>query len=100
MQLVRFLIGGFEYCMERNPCLQPTENGVHLIWRCLHDLPNNQIKTTAKYTTYTVTSQNTILKHKAIFTHISLFYKLHHPLPHDPISNTTWSILIVHYCLL
>ena len=23
MQLVRFLIGGFEYCMERNPCLQP-----------------------------------------------------------------------------
>ena len=21
MQLVRFLIGGFEYCMERNPCL-------------------------------------------------------------------------------
>ena len=23
MQLTRFLIGGFEYCMERNPCLQP-----------------------------------------------------------------------------
>ena len=22
MPLVRFLIGGFEYCMERNPCLQ------------------------------------------------------------------------------
>ena len=23
MQLARFLFGGFEYCMERNPCLQP-----------------------------------------------------------------------------
>ena len=23
MQLMRFLIGGFDYCMERNPCLQP-----------------------------------------------------------------------------
>ena len=23
MQLATFLIGGFEYCLERNPCLQP-----------------------------------------------------------------------------
>ena len=23
MQLARFLFGDFEYCMERNPCLQP-----------------------------------------------------------------------------
>ena len=48
MQLARFLIGGFEYCMERNPCLQP--NGVQLVWRYLRNLPNCQIKTTAKYT--------------------------------------------------
>ena len=49
MQLARFLIGGFEYCVERNPCLQPK-------WRTfnLRDLPNCQIKTTAKYTMYTV----------------------------------------------
>ena len=23
MQLTRFLVGGFEHCVERNPCLQP-----------------------------------------------------------------------------
>ena len=24
-------------------------------------------------------------------------YKLHHPLPHGPISNTTWYVPISHY---
>ena len=42
MQLARFLIGGFEYCMERNPCIQP--NGVHLIWEYLRDSLSRQIK--------------------------------------------------------
>ena len=52
MQLARFLIGDFEYCMERNPCY--SLNGVHLIWQYLRDSPNRQIKATAKYTMYTV----------------------------------------------
>ena len=30
MQLARFLIGGFEYCMERNPCLQPNWHTLNL----------------------------------------------------------------------
>ena len=34
-----------------------------------------------------------------IFTHVSLFYKLCHPLAHGPISNTTPSVLIAQYCL-
>ena len=34
-----------------------------------------------------------------ILTCVSLFYKLHHPLPHGPIPNTTWSVPIAHYCL-
>ena len=29
----------------------------------------------------------------------SLFYILCHPLPHGPISNTTRSVPIAHYCL-
>ena len=46
MQLARFLIGGIEYCMERNPCLQPEWLGeVYMI--C-------QIKAIIKYTTYTL----------------------------------------------
>ena len=48
MQLVRFLIGSFEYCMERNPCLQ-LKWCTHLIWQYLRDLPKRQIKTAAKY---------------------------------------------------
>ena len=51
MQLMRLLIASFEYCMEGNPSL----NGVHLIWHYLvHDLPNRQIKATAKHTMYMV----------------------------------------------
>ena len=32
-------------------------NGVHLIWRYVHDSPNRQIKVTAKYTMYIVGAQ-------------------------------------------
>ena len=39
------LIGGFEYCMERNPCLQPK-------WHTFNIYVIRQ--TTAKYTMYTV----------------------------------------------
>ena len=39
MQLARFLFGDFKYCMERNPYTYSL-NGVHLIWRYIHDLPN------------------------------------------------------------
>ena len=49
MQLTSFLIGGFEYCMERNPCLQPKWYTFN--YRYLCDLTNRQIKTTTKYTT-------------------------------------------------
>ena len=28
---------------------------------------------------------------------VSLFYKLHYPLLHGPIFNTTWSVPIAHY---
>ena len=55
MQLAKFLFGDFEYCMERTHAC--SLNGVHLIWRYIHDSPNHQIKATAKYTTYTVYAQ-------------------------------------------
>ena len=38
IQLARFLIGKFEYCIERNTCY--SLKGVHLIWRYLHDSSN------------------------------------------------------------
>ena len=48
--------------------------------------------------TYTVHRQQTVeLLH--ILMHISLFYKLRHPLPHDPISNTTLSVISACNCL-
>ena len=47
MQLTRFLTGGFECYMDRNPYLS-----LNLIWRYLCDLPSCQIKTTAKYIMY------------------------------------------------
>ena len=53
MQLARFLIGGLEYYMERNPCLQPKWH-TFLIWQYLCNSPNHQIKATTKYTTNTV----------------------------------------------
>ena len=37
MQLARFLIGSFEHCLEKTHAY--SLNGVHLIWRYLHDLP-------------------------------------------------------------
>ena len=43
MHLVRFLLGGFEYCMERNPCLQPKwRTDIYMIhWTTkLKPLPN------------------------------------------------------------
>ena len=52
MQLARFLISGFEYCMEKTHAHSLSD--VHLIWQNLHDSPNCQIKATAKYTTYMV----------------------------------------------
>ena len=61
LHLARFLIGGFEYCVERNTCY--SLNGVHLIWRYLRDLPNRQIKANAKYTTYTVISMYETFNH-------------------------------------
>ena len=53
IRLVSILIGGFEYCMDRN--------GVRLIWqfRYRSDLPNYQIKVTAKYTMYTISYAKT-----------------------------------------
>ena len=52
MQLARFLIGGFEYCMERNRCLQPKwcKFNVAIFKRS----SNRQIETTVKYITYTI----------------------------------------------
>ena len=31
MQLKKFLFGNFEYCMERNPCLQPKWHTFNLV---------------------------------------------------------------------
>ena len=53
MQLANVLIGSFEYWVERNPCLQPKWHTFN-IWQYRRDLPNRQIKVTAKYTTYMV----------------------------------------------
>ena len=38
----------------------------------------------------------TLAETQLILMPISLFYKLHHPLLHVPISITTWSVTIVH----
>ena len=67
MQLARLLVGDFEhqefiiyimnsyeYCMERNPCLQPKWRTFNLPILILYDSPSRQIKATAKYTTYMV----------------------------------------------
>ena len=54
MQLARFLVGGFEYCIERNRTRANSLYGIRLIWRYLHDLPILQIKTIIKYTMYMV----------------------------------------------
>ena len=57
MQLVRFLIGGLEYCIERNPCLQPKWCALNL-----HDSSNRQIKTTTKYIYSIYNSMYTIVQ--------------------------------------
>ena len=46
-----FQIGGFEYSMERNPCLQSKWRTLNLV---TYRSPNRQIKMTAKYSGYTV----------------------------------------------
>ena len=43
------LFGIFEYCMERNQCLQPKWYTFNLAIQYLRDSPNRQIKTTTKY---------------------------------------------------
>ena len=35
----------------------------------------------------------TFAKTQLILTHVLLFYRLHHPLPHGSISNITWSVI-------
>ena len=46
--LAEIQIGGFQYCTERNSCLQYKwlDHGVKLILQSLRDLPNRQIKIT------------------------------------------------------
>ena len=46
----------FQYRTERNPCLlyKWLDNGIHLIWWSLQDLPYRQIKITVNISAYTV----------------------------------------------
>ena len=49
------------------------------------------LRSLSKYLVYSKT--------QLILMSVSFFYKLHHPLQHGPITNTTWSVPIMHYCL-
>ena len=61
LYLVKNVIGGilnwrYRLLYSKKPMLAYTtvENGVHLIWRLLRDLPNRRIKITVNITAYTV----------------------------------------------